>query len=344
MNVAISIIVLWLFISCLIIGKTSRILNLSELKRRARGTHLPAYTLFAYESGLKLFVWLVGSATGTVLLIKTTDKGWWLTLLYVLIVSWLIFAWHPKKANAWYWSYCGLIGRPIIKLLSFIQPLASKLERPLSRLWPLNVHSGVFEAEDLLKLIKDQKDQPENRIPETDLRAAYGALSFGDKKVADVMTPRRKMKMVAADDAIGAGLLDDLHSSGFSRFPVVAAFTKSASVEVIGTLFLRDLIKAGEGGKVKDVMQRDACFINESSSLRQTLDGFMKTRHHMLVVVNNFEEIVGVITIEDVVEQIMGTKILDDFDDYQDLRAVAAAEAKKEQAQHQEVKPAEQTE
>jgi CBS domain containing-hemolysin-like protein len=57
---------------------------------------------------------------------------------------------------------------------------------------------------------------------------------------------------------------------------------------------------------------------------------YLRTQHHLFLVVNEFEEIVGIITIEDVIEQIIGRKIVDEFDQYADLRAVAKQLARKE--------------
>ena len=80
-------------------------------------------------------------------------------------------------------------------------------------------------------------------------------------------------------------------------------------------------------------------FINEDSNLRQALSAFLKTHHHLLIVVNSFEEMVGVLSLEDVLEQILGKQIVDEFDSYDNLRAVASIAAQKDQAQHNEVKP-----
>lgn len=347
MHVFVSLILLWLLASAVVLGKVSRILTPAELRRRARTPQSSmlskTYSMFSYNAELKLIIWLVGSLSLAVILVKLSGSGWINTVVFILLLGWVIFAWHPKKSSGWYWAYCALLSPVLSKVFSFLQPLISRLQKIPAKLWPLNVHTGIYEEEDLLKLIKDQKDQPENRIPETDLRIAYGALAFSGKRISEVMTPRRQMKMVAEKDDIGPHLLDELHASGFSRFPVVSVLTKSASIEVTGTLYLRDLVGRSSGGLVKDYMVRDVCFINENGSLRQALDGFIKTRRHMLVVVNNFEEIVGIITIEDIVEQIFGTKVLDEFDQYEDLRAVAASDAKKDKAGHEEIKTTEQT-
>jgi Mg2+/Co2+ transporter CorC len=59
------------------------------------------------------------------------------------------------------------------------------------------------------------------------------------------------------------------------------------------------------------------------------LQAFLKTKRHLFIVVNGFEEVIGIVTIEDVIEQIIGQPIMDEFDQYQDLRAVAIRMADK---------------
>jgi CBS domain containing-hemolysin-like protein len=133
--------------------------------------------------------------------------------------------------------------------------------------------------------------------------------------------------------------MDELHATGFSRFPVAKAGTAgSAQPQIVGTLFLKDLVGYTGSGRVAGMMQSKVYYVNETQSLRDALAAFLKTHHHLFVVVNNFEEIVGVLSVEDVLEQILGSEIVDEFDKYDDLRAVAGLEAKAEQAEHEHVK------
>ena len=80
-------------------------------------------------------------------------------------------------------------------------------------------------------------------------------------------------------------------------------------------------------------MKKAVYYVNEEKQLDHALQAFLKTKHHLFIVVNGFEEIVGILTIEDVLEEVLGKEIVDEFDQYEDLRAVAALQAKKDTKQ-----------
>jgi CBS domain containing-hemolysin-like protein len=232
------------------------------------------------------------------------------------------------------WKIAALISGPTFKVLHFLHPALSRISKLFSRLNPITIHTGLYDKEDLLDLINTQNHQIDNRIDEQDLKIAFGALTFGDKLVRDVMTPRRAIKLVAASDTIGPLLMDELYKSGFSRFPVVKAPTKEANPEIIGTLYLKEIMAHQAGGKVADVMKKGVNFINESQNLREALAEFLKTQHHLLVVMNDFNEIAGVISLEDVMEQILGQKIVDESVQPEAPRAEALEQAEKEHKNH----------
>jgi magnesium and cobalt transporter len=201
------------------------------------------------------------------------------------------------------------------------------------RLHPIVVHTGLYEKEDIIDLIEKQKVQLDSRITKQELDIVKHALNFGEKTVHDVMTPARMIKKVSVVDMIGPILMGELHESGHSRYPVY----KEKPDNIVGTLYLRDALQAKQGGFVKDVMRKDVFFVNEQRDLAHVLDAFIKTKHHIFLVVNNFEEIVGLITLEDVIEQILGKPIMDEFDQYEDLRAVAQMDAEKDRETHETV-------
>jgi len=83
---------------------------------------------------------------------------------------------------------------------------------------------------------------------------------------------------------------------------------------IVGTLFVKDVLKLAEqGGRVKDVIKRDVCYVHEDFSLGQVWQTFIKTKHNLFIVVNSFEEFVGIITIEDVIAQVIGRPLIDEL-------------------------------
>lgn len=334
-------------VKCVLLYRVYQALPAKELKRRARGKDAKAaaiYKVAAYRGNLEIVLWVFGTASAIAMVLIAANTSWLLAVIVIAFVAWLL-VWAPApRVGGWIWTGAAFFAPYYAGFLSFLQPTVGRVANMIPKFGGIHIHTGLYEKEDLLDLVKNQNNQLDNRIPEEDLKIVFGGLTFGDKSVGSAMTPRRKLKLVAATDSIGPMLMDEVHTSGFSRFPVVKESTKLASPEIIGTLYLKDLIDHPETGKVRDVMKKDVYFINESNTLREALGAFLKTGHHLLIVVNNFEELVGVLSLEDVIEQILGSKITDEFERYNDLRAVAGLEARAEKSKHKEVQPPEQTE
>lgn len=154
------------------------------------------------------------------------------------------------------------------------------------------------------------------------------AMQFEQKKVSEVMTPRSVIEAIDRAEVVGPVVLDRLHKTGHSRFPVI---DKDLD-HVAGLLYTHDLIAQAKGGKkvtVDKVMDKKVYYINENQTLDSALAGFLRVKHHLFVVVNEFEETTGIITLEDTIEALIGRKIVDEFDQHSDLRAVAKRLAKK---------------
>lgn len=149
-----------------------------------------------------------------------------------------------------------------------------------------------------------------------------GVMSFDDKVVRDHMTPRSMMDIIGAHELLGPLVLDDLHKTGHSHFPVLDGDID----HIVGILHIHSLFNLDnkKSHMVADVMEPNVYYIREDQTLADALAACIKKRRHLLVVINEFRETVGVITIEDAVEQLIGQKILDQFDRHDDLRAVAA--------------------
>ena len=95
-------------------------------------------------------------------------------------------------------------------------------------------------------------------------------------------------------------------------------------------LYTHDLLDLRvENKTASDAMRNNVYYINETKSLSHALHGFLKTNHHLFVVVNHYRETVGLLTLEDVLEVLIGDKIVDEFDAFDDLRAVAESNPEK---------------
>ena len=309
-----------------------------ELKRRARaGDELSRmlYRAVAYGASLQILLWFVIglSAAGFFVVLSVTLPSW-IALLGSIGLVWLGFAWIPyTRVSGIGLSLARLAAPPLAWLLRHLYPLLNGVARVTGK-WRVSFHSGLYEKEDLIELLEQQKTQPDNRLSDTELSIAQNALGFGDKIIRDIMTPRSVAVMISATDTIGPLLMDELHDSGHSRFPVYEGKNQN---KIIGTLYLHDLLRAKSGGTVRELMQQKVFYMHDEERLDESLQAFIKTHHHLFVVVNSFEDVIGIVTMEDVLEQVVGRPIMDEFDEYSDLRAVAQKKASKEHHQHEEV-------
>ncbi len=139
-----------------------------------------------------------------------------------------------------------------------------------------------------------------------------GVFQVADMRARDIMVPRSQM-VVVEDDAELTDMLPAIIESGHSRFPVI----DDNRDEVVGVLLAKDLLRYCTEEErtrfdIRDVM-RAAVFVPESKRLNTLLQDFRSSRNHMAVVVDEYGGTAGLVTIEDILEQIVG-----DIDDEHD--------------------------
>lgn len=146
------------------------------------------------------------------------------------------------------------------------------------------------------------------------LAMMYGVLETAETPVEDVMVPRSQMVVIEQDMSVDE-ILTLVVDSGHSRFPVIGENRD----EVIGILLAKELLKLGskaiavEEFRLKDFM-REPVFVPETKRLNVLLKEFRSSRNHMALVVDEYGGISGLVTIEDVLESIVG-EIDDEFDE-----------------------------
>lgn len=176
---------------------------------------------------------------------------------------------------------------------------------------------SVSSREELEHVVKDSM----GILSPDEKRMFDSMLHFSDKTVEQTMTPRGVIDSVSHEEVIGPLMLDELHKTGHSRFPVIDGDID----HVVGVLHIRNLLTLDdkETHKVDAVMEKKVYFINQDEKLEHALAAFIKTRHHMFIVINDYRETAGILSLEDTMEALLGRKIHDEFDVVDDLRALA---------------------
>jgi magnesium and cobalt transporter len=166
------------------------------------------------------------------------------------------------------------------------------------------------EPEDREQLIELLHSAYENSLLDADaLSMIEGVLQVSEMQVRDVMIPRSQMDVI--DITIPPEkFIPFVIETAHSRFPVI----EENKDDVIGILLAKDLLRyyAGEDFEVRDML-RPAVFIPESKRLNVLLKEFRSNRNHIAIVVDEYGGVAGMVTIEDVLEQIVGD-IEDEYD------------------------------
>ena len=187
--------------------------------------------------------------------------------------------------------------------------------------WLKRLAQGLAEPQDRQQLLAMLREAAERDVIDSDaLTMLEGVLQVGDLQVRDIMVPRTGMVFVRRNER-ATRILAVVVESGHSRFPVMDADRDN----IVGILLAKDLLRLTTAEKrerfdIREFM-RPAVFVPESKRLDVLLKEFRRSRNHMAIVVDEYGGVSGLVTIEDVIEQIVG-EIDDEFDveDDQNIR------------------------
>lgn len=192
-----------------------------------------------------------------------------------------------------------------------------QVPRPAEKSWLdklITAFSGEPKSrEDLRHIIKDAADN--KLLDQEALTIIEGALDVADQQVREIMIPRSQMVVVDIDAQPDA-LLPTVIESGHSRFPVIGESTD----DIRGILLAKDLLPLILNGKEAFALEniiRPATIVPESKRLNVLLREFRENRYHMALVIDEYGGISGLVTIEDILEEIVG-EIEDETDEDND--------------------------
>ena len=292
-----------------------------ELKRRAATKRefknlqmVTAYGSTAH-SFLGFFTFVFAAAT-VIIIARLFDP---LLALFVLAIFAGLFWIVSRRKSSIGHRVAVRIAPQLSKLLQHISPVTEMTGRAIPDNRKPSPKTHIYEKEDLKDFLDHQKGVANNRISETDLNNAIQALDFGGKKIRGFMVPKEEVHFVSTKDPIGPILLSELHKTGFDCFPVKG----NGENEVVGMLHMLDLTRHTSGGVVADAMQEKVAYVNENAPLSQVFQAHEKTGMHVFVVIDNDEKITGLISVNDVLKQIVGGELDTAFENFDDPKAVA---------------------
>ena len=204
-------------------------------------------------------------------------------------------------------SFAKLVAGFLSGIHKILLPLSRRLSKTVNRL-SIECKGPSISVDDLEQALELTSD---DNTKEEEQRILKGIVRFGSTSVKEVMTPRTSV--VAIDEKTGYHeALNKMTESGYSRIPV---FEENLD-QIKGLLYVKDLLPymdASEKFGWQDLM-RQPFFVPESKKIDDLLGEFQRRRVHLAIVVDEFGGTSGVITLEDVLEEIVG-EISDEFDD-----------------------------
>lgn len=199
-------------------------------------------------------------------------------------------------------SFLGKLFGPVNSILIYSTSYVNK------RLQKHRKNISVNEISQALKLTSDQELSEEKEILE-------GIVRFGNKNAVEIMKPR--VDVVSLDIKSGfAKVMDTINESGFSRIPV---FTDSFD-NVNGILYIKDILPhSHKSDNFKwQTLVRPPFYVPETKKINSLLEEFQKNKVHMAVVVDEYGGSSGIVTLEDILEEIVG-EIVDEFDEEEEF-------------------------
>jgi CBS domain containing-hemolysin-like protein len=277
------------------------------------------------------FMRIVAETSAAVLVtlsFATAVDQWWLALLLsaliMTVVSFVLVGSSPRSVGRAHARGLVVVTAGLVRALRLVLgPLADALVAVGNRVTPGRPRTASFSSEEQLLSMVDEATELDV-LEEDDRELIHSIFEFSDTVVREVMVPRTDMVTVEATATVGSAMSLFL-GRGVSRVPVVGR----DSDDVVGVVYLRDLARrlhehVGDDSAPVVGLARPALFVPESKKADDTLRQMQVDKNHLAMVVDEYGGIAGLVTLEDLIEELVGD-ISDEYD-----RTVAA---------HREVSP-----
>ncbi|MGI5220787.1 hemolysin family protein [Nocardia sp. CA-290969] len=255
--------------------------------------------------------------TATVLLAAALSRffgsAWALlmTAVIMVLVSYVVIGVGPRTLGRQHaYSIALAAGLPLQFIGALLGPVSRLLILLGNAITPgKGFRNGPFASEIELREVVDMARE-RGVVADDERRMIQSVFELGDTAARAVMVPRTEMVWIEADKSVAQAMSLAVRS-GHSRIPVIGENVD----DILGVVYLKDLVPYADRGRsvrVREVM-RDAVFMPDSKPLDDLLDEMQRRRNHMALLVDEYGGIAGLVTIEDVLEEIVG-EIADEYD------------------------------
>jgi len=324
--ILVAVVVLFAFSVYLAVAETAfvrmnRIRALAMAEEGRKGASRLAAMLERPEQTLNsvLLLVLVSQLTSASLLGILLDRqagpyGVFLGLVLQIVVFFVIGEVAPKTFAVQHTDRAALAVTPFLYAITVFPPMrviARSLIGLANVILPgRGLKQGPFVTEEDLRAMADVAAEEES-IEREERKLIHSIFEFGDTVVREVMVPRPDMVAIEADATVEEAITRAMEG-GFSRIPAYQETTDN----IVGLVYLKDLVRRARAGRGKEPVReslRPAVFVPEQKRVAELLREMQEKQFHMAMVVDEHGGTAGLVTLEDLLEEIVG-EITDEFD------------------------------
>jgi len=249
-----------------------------------------------------------------------------LVLIVSIVLTFLILFFAeiiPKTIGAIYWKELAPLGARFINIFIILTYPIIIVTLFVTRKISKNGDSDIVSREELIHTALLSEDNGVINDMESDI--IENTLNLKEIKIKDILTPRSVVFAVQKNTVI-KDLLEDKRTYKFSRVPVYDETIDN----IVGMVLTKKIFKHAINNPdvlIEDIMIK-VDSINENIPVLKGLSSFTKTKGHMLIVVDGYDQTEGIVTLEDCLETLLGLEIMDELDTTEDMRKLATSKMK----------------
>lgn len=205
---------------------------------------------------------------------------------------------HLTKYFFWLLDIMFVLLWPIAK------PVSILLDKTIGQELP-----SLYTHEELAHMVHDHANHDSSDLDQDESRIVSGALEFSKKTVQEVGVSIDDVIAVELDDEVDAAMVSRLRNDGHSRFPV-----RNEAGEYVGILYIKDILGRTLPSPVGHIYRDKIHFMSQDTQLDTALSRFIQTKSHLFMIEDEDDKAVGLVTLEDIIEEIIKREIEDEFD------------------------------